>query len=1021
MKKLTLSFFLLLLSLSINAQCPSGNLVLTSQAEIDNFSTNYPSCTSSLYNITVQGSDITNLDGLNAITSIGGDFVIKNNNSLYNFNGFNGLPLLDYVGGDLIIDNNPVLTALSGIQNIDELSINSLVITNNPSLAYCQIPLVCNFISQRPNEVIISNNKTDCNSEDEVIVSCSTLCPQGRVVLRTQADVDNFKINYPNCTVPNNLSIVGESITNLDELNLIMAVNGELVIGNTTYKTSLTNLEGLESLRWVKKGLFISENSNLASLDGLSSLESIGGRFTLGFNVSSAEGNPLLTSIADLKSLNSIGDGLYVYNSGLINLEGLGALSTIGEGSIEIVENDNLATLSGLDNLLDETVSTIKILANQSLVSLSSFSNLKYASYIQIDSNPVLESLNGLNSLIQVNDSPIVILGNASLTNLEGLNGLTSTYGLYVSSNQGIVNLSGLDNLNNVETLLQIQDNSKLENVNNLTSLVSLGMLSITSNDKLINLNGLNGLQNMDGQLGISNNLELIDIGGISNINFGINSSLGIINNPKLSICNIPSICRYLTYGGTYAIRDNLSGCNSFEEVIAGCDTYFNSITGNIRFDTDNDGCDNTYVLVSNLLVESNDGVNTYGTFTNKDGDYKVYVPEGNYVSTPIINVSNYTIAPSIQNSSFTGVGNTDTLNYYCITPSVSINDAIITILPLSDARPGFDADYKLVIQNSGTNSLSGSIIFQFDDTMQTFVSASQSPQNQTSDQLTFDYNDLTPFEPLEIALTMNTFTPPTVNGGDLLVFNATASQTGDVTPGNNSYFLNQTVINSFDPNDKKVLQGEEVTINDIDHYLDYIIRFQNTGSASAIDVRIKDELNDKLDWTTFTPTSMSHDGTIQITNGKDIEFIFEDINLPDRTSDEEGSNGYIAFKIKPKADVQVGDIVTGEANIYFDYNLPIITNTVNTEIVNNALSVSENKIEDSFKIYPNPTNDKIYISTNTGVNIEKIKIYSVAGKLLLEDNSAAKVINLKSFLKGIYFLNIVSEKGSVTKRVIRK
>src|SRR5690606_17379263 len=98
------------------------------------------------------------------------------------------------------------------------------------------------------------------------------------------------------------------------------------------------------------------------------------------------------------------------------------------------------------------------------------------------------------------------------------------------------------------------------------------------------------------------------------------------------------------------------------------------------------------------------------------------------------------------------------------------------------------------------------------------------------------------------------------------------------------------------------------------------IVRFQNTGTASAINVRILDTLHPKLDWNTLVPITASHDYYVHTFNGNQVEFIFEDINLPHEAENEPESHGFIAYKIKPKIDVQVGDIISGDARIYFDF-----------------------------------------------------------------------------------------------------
>src|SRR5690606_15369057 len=125
----------------------------------------------------------------------------------------------------------------------------------------------------------------------------------------------------------------------------------------------------------------------------------------------------------------------------------------------------------------------------------------------------------------------------------------------------------------------------------------------------------------------------------------------------------------------------------------------------------------------------------------------------------------------------------------------------------------------------------------------------------------------------------------------------------------------NEFVIGSYDPNDITCLEGEEILIEDANKYLHYLIRFQNTGTASAINVRVDNELDAKLDWTTMQLESLSHPGRVKITNGSEVSFIFDNINLPDSTNDEPNSHGFITYKIKPKSNVAIGDIFSNTAD----------------------------------------------------------------------------------------------------------
>ena len=164
-----------------------------------------------------------------------------------------------------------------------------------------------------------------------------------------------------------------------------------------------------------------------------------------------------------------------------------------------------------------------------------------------------------------------------------------------------------------------------------------------------------------------------------------------------------------------------------------------------------------------------------------------------------------------------------------------------------------------------------------------------------------------------------------------------------------------------------------------MDKYLNYIIRFQNTGTASAINVRVENILDNHLDWQSFQLLSTSHDNRVEINDGNQVAFFFDGIYLPDSTSNEPESHGFIAYKIKPKSDIQVGDIISNTADIYFDFNEAVITNTVTTEIVE-PVSIDENTLL-NFSIYPIPTSGILTIQTKE--NISQIEIYDRLGQLL--------------------------------------
>lgn len=488
---------------------------------------------------------------------------------------------------------------------------------------------------------------------------------------------------------------------------------------------------------------------------------------------------------------------------------------------------------------------------------------------------------------------------------------------------------------------------------------------------------------------------------------------------------NSPNLKTICVDDVNYAI-DNFTNVDANVVFVEDCtisDIDYNIIKGVVRMDQDNNGCDINDIIVSNSLIKVTDGVNEFATFTGTNGTYAIPVTQNTYETSPsaLAIKTNLSVTPPSYINSFTSFGNTETADF-CVNFNQNTYDLNIKLIPISQARPGFDSRYQLVYENLGLTADTGSVTLTFNDAMQRFVSASPAQNNSTSNTLTFDFSDLKPFEKRVIDITMKTFTPPTVNGDDVLNFESTIiPSVSDATPNDNTYNLAQVVVNSFDPNDKQVMQGAEIADDQTDEYLDYLIRFQNTGTASAINVAITDQLNDKLDWDSIKTISSSHPYTTRITNGSFVEFIFDDINLPAEQDNEPASHGFIAFKIKPKSDVVIGDIITGKANIYFDFNAPIITNTVSTEVVDNSLSVLKNELELSLIIYPNPASTEFKIKASNDIIVERVSMYDVTGKQIYNGSNNSETYNIIPYKSGIYFVKVETNKGVLHKQIVKK
>jgi hypothetical protein len=391
-------------------------------------------------------------------------------------------------------------------------------------------------------------------------VSSQSCLPDG-IIFSTQAEIDNFQTNNPNCTeIEGDVEINGDDITNLNGLNIVTSIGGELRIASNQI---LANLTGLDNVTFIGGDLNIWLNSALTSLTGLDNMTSVGGDLFIGTN-------PALTSLMGLDNVTSIGGYLRISTGWgvlLTSLTGLDNVTSIG-GDLRIYANQALTSLTGLDNVTSVGgglfIGDYNYIGNPNLISLTGLEGLtSIGGDLLIRYNESLTSLTGLEGLISIGGY-LEIMYNDALSSLTGLDNVTSINGdLEISSNDALTSLSGLDNVSSIEGNLSI----------GYFYSDSHGSYYI-GNDALTNLTGLNNLTFIGGYINIIGNDTLTSLTGLGNIDAATISNLSIFENTSLSTCEVKSICDYLASpNGTIVIHDNASGCNSQEEVEEACDT----------------------------------------------------------------------------------------------------------------------------------------------------------------------------------------------------------------------------------------------------------------------------------------------------------------------------------------------------------------------------------------------------------------------------------------------------------------
>jgi uncharacterized repeat protein (TIGR01451 family) len=236
----------------------------------------------------------------------------------------------------------------------------------------------------------------------------------------------------------------------------------------------------------------------------------------------------------------------------------------------------------------------------------------------------------------------------------------------------------------------------------------------------------------------------------------------------------------------------------------------------------------------------------------------------------------------------------------------------------------------------------------------------------------------------------------------------------------------------SFDPNDKAVIPAgvDSLHYTLMSETLDYTVRFQNTGNDTAFVVVVRDTLDDDLDLTTFEMVAASHPVLTEVSLLTRVaKFTFNNILLADSNVNEDASHGFLRYKIKPKTGLPANTVITNTADIYFDFNAPVITNqTFNTMVYTlpTALSVI-NKSVSNITVKPNPFSDNALISFSNKLNQPySLLIFSMDGQMIEKQssNESSMQINSSKLNSGVYLfelINTISGEQSRGKLVISK
>ena len=430
------------------------------------------------------------------------------------------------------------------------------------------------------------------------------------------------------------------------------------------------------------------------------------------------------------------------------------------------------------------------------------------------------------------------------------------------------------------------------------------------------------------------------------------------------------------------------------------------------------------------LLIDTVSGINCNNTgFSSGHCLYGLAPYNYSWNTTPVT-TNTYVVFPNsgvyaltVSDANNCSINSSVIINAPGSMSGADLNTSIIS----AGFRSGFASTIFVDAFNDGCVPVTGKLKLILDPRLN-YNNSTPAPNVISGDTLIWNFYNLI-YDSAHIKPFVSVTTPTSVAIGDT-IFLATIITPfyGDIDTLNNNKKYKIKVVNAFDPNEKTVFPvgkcDEGYILND--QRLTYTIRFQNTGNADAIDISILDQLDPNLNPNTVKIIGYSHPVYAELLTNDVVKFNFKNIYLPDSSSNEVKSHGYVIFEVMSDTSLNNGSKIKNSVGIYFDFNTAVLTNTVMNTVVDVipescATKDNETRFNDPVTIYPNPTSAILNIEVNTYTFNSEIIITDILGRKMLSQkiDNLKTVINTGSFSKGIYFITIINGNNSSTKKTI--
>lgn len=521
------------------------------------------------------------------------------------------------------------------------------------------------------------------------------------------------------------------------------------------------------------------------------------------------------------------------------------------------------------------------------------------------------------------------------------------------------------------------------------------------------------------------------------------------------------SIVRYIQVNSSNACFDSgyinkvSPKCPSYTQPVCGCNgiTYLNSceatragvkqytagpcsndpdwakVCGYVYHDLNrNCGFDSSDQPLPSIKIKINTSPIRY-TYTNTNGYYEFWVLKGNYEVEQVL--SNFSgldqLCPASPKKITVNATGPLTCNHNFYDTANKCQDLSVSIHRNWNITPGFTSMKTITYKNNTAHAVHNvKIHYRFLSNL-VVKSSTSSSYTVIGNVITWSIPKLLPYASGYKHAYFHT--PVSLALGTVVIDSVWIEPTNDdCNLSNNSKTIKDTCVGSWDPNDKTAAQAEEIDPDT--KTIDYHIRFQNTGTAPAHTVVIEDQIDPKFDFNSFIINEASHKYVTHFNDNGRVFFEFENIMLPDSGTDYEASQGFIGYSVNLANNQPIGAILKNTAEIYFDFNDPVITNTtVHTIVLKTTNGIQNIGNDMNIAVFPNPTSDKVKIQVILDKETRiSYSIYSINGKqvkLSAEKNYSSGEINEEidfgDLPSGIYILNINQNDQATSLKIVKE